>query len=105
MINYFNFEKTDNGYLITNDLGYYSFISEEVFSQNAADWLRSIKSYCFGCTALHIFAVTNACNLSCIDIMFSMQVHIVGVHVENALTSTEKKASQKGATNQSKSRE
>ena len=98
MINYFNFEKTDNGYLITNDLGYYSFISEEVFgmllrdsvpdsipeyaelcekyfvsseheevfSQNAADWLRSIKSYCFGCTALHIFAVTNACNLRCV---------------------------------------
>ena len=28
--------------------------------------LREIKNYLFGSTSLHIFAVTNACNLSCI---------------------------------------
>ena len=52
-----------------------------------------------------IVKLTNAYNLCCIDIVFSMQVHIVGMHVENALTRTEKTARQKGGTNQSKSQE
>ena len=33
MINYFNFQKRNNKYLISNDLGKYQFISEKTFQQ------------------------------------------------------------------------
>ena len=32
-LNYFNFEKRDNNYLITNDLGKFEFLSNEEFSK------------------------------------------------------------------------
>lgn len=98
MINYFNFKKKNDRYLITNDLGKYMFISENTFSEllsgNVSDdnvekdeliekgfiiennpevfikksipYIQSMKSYCLCSTALHIFAVTNKCNLDCI---------------------------------------
>ena len=98
MINYFNFSKRDNGYLLTNDFGMYAFVSDntfdelihdnvskdnperdiliekgfiidepfEIFVKNNAPWLQSMKEYCLGGTSLHIFAITNKCNLDCI---------------------------------------
>ena len=33
MINYFNFQKRNNKYLISNDLGKYQFVSEKTFQQ------------------------------------------------------------------------
>jgi len=98
MINYFNFQKRNNKYLITNDFGKYHFISENDFpalvNDNLSDdcedkdaliekgfiingstegfikanipWLNSMKGYCLCGTALHIFAVTNKCNLDCL---------------------------------------
>lgn len=98
MINYFNFQKRNKKYLITNDFGKYHFISENDFSalvnDNLSDdcedkaaliekgfiingstegfikastpWLYSMKGYCLCGTALHIFAVTNKCNLDCL---------------------------------------
>ena len=38
----------------------------EIMAQKYAGGLRSIKRYLFSSTALHIFAVTNACNLNCV---------------------------------------
>jgi len=38
----------------------------ELFSNEAVSALREMKNYLFSSTALHIFAVTNACNLNCI---------------------------------------
>ena len=32
-LNYFNFEKRDNNYLITNDLGKFEFLSNEEFNK------------------------------------------------------------------------
>ena len=98
MINYFNFQKRNNKYLISNDLGKYQFVSEKTFQQlidnvipddenekntliengfiyegtlesfvkNNIPWLHSMKNYCMCSTALHIFAVTNKCNLDCV---------------------------------------
>lgn len=98
MINYFNFQKRQNSYLITNDFGKFQFVSiptfddlvndkvsddnkekdqlvsngfvfgssVEGFVQKNIPWIQSMKSYCMTGTALHIFAVTNKCNLDCI---------------------------------------
>ena len=98
MINYFNFEKRKDKYLLTNDFGRYLFVGEDTFKQLSQNhiltdnpdriqlaecgfiidgsseifirknipWLRSMKGYCFSGTSLHIFAVTNMCNLDCI---------------------------------------
>ena len=33
MINYFNFSKRDNGYLLTNDFGMYAFVSDNTFDE------------------------------------------------------------------------
>lgn len=98
MINYFNFEKRNGNYLITNDLGRYRFVSEstfkellsgsvreenpdkaaltengfiyetstETFLKNSIPRVHSMKGYCMGGTALHIFAVTNKCDLDCV---------------------------------------
>ena len=98
MINYFNFEKRDGKYLLTNDFGKYAFVNEDTFHALVQDkvsddnptkqelldkgflikgsmegfiqknipWLQGMKGYCLCGTALHIFAVTNKCNLDCI---------------------------------------
>ena len=98
MLNYFNFKKFKDKYLITNDMGRYAFLnsrefenllnekynenkelykllkqkyfvydtSQIAFSQDAIYALRDCKNYLFKGTQLHIFVVTNACNLQCI---------------------------------------
>ncbi len=98
MINYFNFKRFGEQYLITNDFGYYMFVDDETIRKLAQDqiepenyyrdeliekgflivedlehfiseyspYLRDMKRYCLSGTALHIFAVTNKCNLNCI---------------------------------------
>lgn len=98
MINYFNFEKRREKYLLTNDLGKYQFVSKNTFDEllegsvakdnpdraaltengfvytssvesfvkNSVPWVHSMKGYCMCGTALHIFAVTNKCNLDCV---------------------------------------
>ena len=48
----------DNGFIIDQPF--------EVFADTYCPELRSMKSYLFSSTALHIFAVTNACNLNCV---------------------------------------
>ncbi len=97
--NYFNFEKFDNKYLLTNDFGRYSFVSDTVFEklvdekyddidENTLNRLkdsyfiydenedvfierviypyRDNKNYLFRATSLHIFVLTNACNMGCV---------------------------------------
>ena len=98
MINYFNFKKLVDGYLITNDLGKYMFVNEEefialrtdsvdyesefgkkavdnffcypgslkAFADQMSHIMRESKNYLFASTALHIFVVTNACNMKCV---------------------------------------
>lgn len=97
MINYFNFKKQGNEYLITNDAGRYLFVNEKtfdsliknneigqddyerlkenffiydehenVFTEKMKYSVRDNKSYLFSSTALHIFVLTNICNMSCI---------------------------------------
>lgn len=98
MINYFNFKKLGDEYLITNDLGRYAFLnkkdlinlikdqvdisspvgqmlandhfiyngSEQGFIDEMLHILRDSKSYVFLPTSLHIFVVTNACNMNCV---------------------------------------
>ena len=98
MINFFNFKKLSDGYLLTNDFGEFAFVNDdtykkiicngvketddcydqlvkrgfiikeplESFLKEGMERLRSMKSYCFSGTSLHIFAVTNMCNLNCI---------------------------------------
>lgn len=97
MINYFNFKKLGDQYLLTNDLGRYMFASHDElralvlgtvdydsqFGKNAAEnyfcyngstqafseilkpYVRESKNYLFSATSLHIFVVTNACNMQC----------------------------------------
>ena len=48
----------ENGFLIEQPI--------ELFVKENAPWLRSMKEYCLGGTSLHIFAVTNKCNLDCV---------------------------------------
>lgn len=98
MLNYFNFKKFGDDYLITNDLGYYSFLSENDFKKLVCDHITPIdkkynelidkgfiyfdneevflekfklqmgqsKKYLFSATSLHIFVVTNICNMNCV---------------------------------------
>lgn len=98
MINYFNFKKMNDKYLITNDLGRYMFVSQDelkslvqnkvdynspfgisatenyfcyngskqAFSENVKPYMRDSKNYLFSATSLHIFVVTNACNMNCV---------------------------------------
>lgn len=97
MINYFNFKKYKDKVLITNDMGYYAFLSKEDFSllikdeigdkhpifaeltqknfilnghpfivtgQAAGDYIR-FKGYLRQSASLHIFVLTNRCNMHC----------------------------------------
>lgn len=97
MLNYFNFKKFEDQYLLTNDLGRSVFVSEDtfkallsgdaieesvkqmlidnyfvydehstVFAERVKQQLRASKNYLFSSTALHIFVLTNVCNMSCI---------------------------------------
>lgn len=97
LINYFNFKKLDDNYLLTNDIGRYAFVSEEtlkalinndtlpeniyeelksnffvydehnnVFTEAVKGFVRDSKNYLFHSTSLHIFVLTNICNLSCV---------------------------------------
>lgn len=98
MINYFNFKKLNNKYLLTNDLGRYMFAdfeelksmvkndidfnsdfgqkaienyfcydgSVQAFSELLRPYYRDSKNYLFSATSLHIFVVTNACNMKCV---------------------------------------
>ena len=97
MINYFNFKKFDDKYLLTNDFGKYVFVDEHtfqsilsdgeleesekkiladnffifdehetVFAERVKGHFRDGKNYLFSSTSLHIFVLTNICNMSCI---------------------------------------
>lgn len=98
MINYFNFKKVNDEYLITNDFGRYAFLgpsdfrelvtdgavknhdvseklhrdkfiyssSVESFIDENAYLIKAAKEYLFHSTQLHIFVVTNACNMQCV---------------------------------------
>lgn len=98
-INYFNYEKFDNKYLLTNDFGRFSFVSDNVFGNLVSEKYENIdediieslkngyfiydenddvfiektinlyrenKNYLFRATSLHIFVLTNACNMGCV---------------------------------------
>lgn len=97
MLNYFNFKKFEDQYLLTNDLGRNVFVDEDtfnallngdpleesvkqllidnffiydehstVFAERVKRELRESKNYLFSSTSLHIFVLTNVCNMSCI---------------------------------------
>jgi len=97
MLNYFNFKKFDDGYLLTNDTGRYQFLADEefqqllnkenlnselyeklkenffvydehesVFTEKIKSYIQDNKNYLFASTALHIFVLTNICNMSCV---------------------------------------
>lgn len=97
MINFFNFKKINNEILITNDVGYYAFLSyndfsllikdslgpsHEMYSElveksfilpdnkfvstgHVANALKNFKGYLQSSTSLHIFVLTNKCNMKC----------------------------------------
>lgn len=98
-INYFNFKNYKDKILLTNEQGYYYFISpqnfehlvqgkydridqktinelkerfflydenEVVFIEKVVDSYRDNKSYLFSATCLHIFVLTNVCNMCCV---------------------------------------
>ncbi len=97
MINYFNFRKLNENYLITNDAGQFEFVdastmrelvlgnidlsssqglgllekgfvyeNREEFLKQQKEKIRRLKGHLFRCTSLHIFVLTNACNLQCV---------------------------------------
>ena len=98
MINYFNFKRVNDKYLLTNDLGKYIFATQDelhallkdsidgntergklfyenyfcydssnlAFSEELKPYYRESKNYLFSSTSLHIFVVTNMCNMNCI---------------------------------------
>lgn len=98
MINYFNFKKIADSYLLTNDFGRYMYATKDeikslicdkvdyksqfgknaqeklfcfdgsiqAFSEAVKPYLRESKSYLFSSTSLHIFVVTNSCNMKCV---------------------------------------
>ena len=97
MINFFNFKKFGEEYLLTNDAGKYAFVKEDtlnsliehrelpeeihkklkdnyfvydehnsVFTEKLKWLIRDNKNYLFSSTALHIFVLTNICNMSCV---------------------------------------
>ena len=98
--NYFSFKQVNSEkYLLTNELGFYEFLSKEnfenvigerfddidletitrlkdkffiydqdadVFVENASYKYRDNKNYLFAATCLHIFVLTNTCNMNCV---------------------------------------
>lgn len=98
-LNYFCFNKFKDKYLITNEQGYYYFLSQDdfknficcnfsmldektiqelkeayfiydedetVFVEKVSSLYRNNKNYIFGATCLHIFIMTNICNMCCV---------------------------------------
>ncbi len=61
-----NLDKTSECYAMLESRGFVSTKKPEVFISEHASRIRSMKSYLFTATALHIFAVTNCCNQSCV---------------------------------------
>ena len=112
MINFFNFRKYKNSYLLTNDFGDYVFLTKEEFysflkdkinkesdlyqtllqkqfiipakkaeiiQQTQQDY-RFSKSYLLSATSLHIFVVSNECNMRCVYCQArNEESHIKGV--------------------------
>ena len=98
MINYFNFKRLNNEFLLTNDFGRYVFLDGKTFKElvltgtvedkhlnnelkrnrfiydgsmkafvdDNAYLMNDAKEYLLLPTQLHIFVVTNACNMKCI---------------------------------------
>ena len=97
--NYFCFKKKNKNYLITNEMGMYSFVdgeelsalsegrfddieeekikelekkcfvyteNDDVFIERVKDYYRGNKAYLFEATCLHIFVMTNSCNMCCV---------------------------------------
>lgn len=98
--NYFSFKQVNSEkYLLTNEMGFYEFLSKEnfenvigerfddidletvarlrdkyfiydqdadVFVENASYKYRDNKNYLFAATCLHIFVLTNTCNMNCV---------------------------------------
>lgn len=108
MINFFNFKKFGDEYLLTNDTGRHVFVSEDilrsliqrndlpeeiynrlkdnffiydehdsVFTERVKGYIRDNKNYLFSSTALHIFVLTNICNMSCVYCQAKDDAHIV----------------------------
>ena len=104
MIGYFNAKKqSEDKYLLTNDMGFYKYVNSETYDKlcnnkiekgfivnisieeyikKYSGFIRSMKSYCMGGTSLHIFAVTNMCNLDCIY----CQAHSRNSHLDGKMT-------------------
>lgn len=112
MINFFNFRRYKDSYLLTNDFGDYVFLSKEEFfrflkneiddetdlykmllqkqfiipskkseiiQQTQQDY-RFAKSHLLAATSLHIFVVSNECNMRCIYCQArNEETHIRGV--------------------------
>ena len=106
MYNFFNFKKFNDKYLITNDMGRYMFIDKDIFkslvfgyeikdelesqlhknyfifddeysfSESCKYALRDSKNYLFESTVLHIFVLTNSCNMKCIYCQAKDEEHI-----------------------------
>lgn len=97
MINFFNFKKFGDEYLLTNDTGRHAFVTKDtlhslidkkdipeeiynklkenyfvydehdsVFTEKVKWLIRDNRNYLFSSTALHIFVLTNICNMSCV---------------------------------------
>lgn len=99
MLNYFNFRKFRDKYLITNDLGRYCFVNEQdlkkmvsdrvekcsdevkdgliqnyfwsdcssqAFTERCSEGILESKNHLLNATSLHIFVLTDTCNLRCV---------------------------------------
>lgn len=72
----------DENYEELVEKGFIINTSMEEFVNKYSYLIRSMKSYCLGGTSLHIFAVTNMCNLDCIY----CQAHSKNSHLDGKMT-------------------
>ena len=63
---YGNLDENTDIYTELEEKGFIYSTSDNSFINEFRDELRYSKSYLFSCTSLHIFVLTNACNLQCI---------------------------------------
>ena len=75
-------DKEDEDYEDLIEKGFIVNISIEEYIKKYSGFIRSMKSYCMGGTSLHIFAVTNMCNLDCIY----CQAHSRNSHLDGKMT-------------------
>ena len=61
-----NINKEDELYQVLKSKYFILESKSDLLADDKIHAIREIKNYLFGSTSLHIFAVTNACNLSCI---------------------------------------